>query len=180
MMQSKRLTFSDVKISDAADFMEYMQRPDYSHFIPMELPSREGLERYLQSCALEQKKTPRWSFFMAARLLGNPKVIGEAVINLLPNDTSCGEIGWAVHGDYLGDGIASEIGSALLSFGFINLKLHRIQARCHPENLASIRIMNKLGMKAEGLIREHIFSKGVWWSSYQASILETEFSKIFS
>ena len=47
-------------------------------------------------------------------------------------------------------GLATEISRAMLRHGFVELGLHRIFAQCRAENLASRRLMSKLGMREEG------------------------------
>ena len=57
----------------------------------------------------------------------------------------------------LGQGYAVEASRELLRFGFLELKMHRIWAKCHIENKASAKVMAKSGMVYEGTIREHIW-----------------------
>ena len=44
---------------------------------------------------------------------------------------------------------------ALLDHGFNKMKLHRIIATCQPENIASYRVMEKIGMRQEGFLKMH-------------------------
>ncbi len=64
----------------------------------------------------------------------------------------------------------------MLRLGFAEISLHRIFAQCRAENLASRRIMTKLGMLEEGVLRENVFARGEWWSSVQTSILASEWA----
>ncbi|WP_317259177.1 GNAT family protein [Paenibacillus sp. J5C2022] len=63
----------------------------------------------------------------------------------------------------------------MLRHGFSELGLHRIFATCRPENIRSAKVMQKVGMKYEGHLREHMRHRGKWHDSYQYSILETEY-----
>ena len=74
------------------------------------------------------------------------------------------EVGWFVDRKYWGEGLATEAGQRSLAFGFDELTLDRIIARCDPENIASEQVMAKLGMhhlcdmlrsNTEGLARVH-------------------------
>jgi RimJ/RimL family protein N-acetyltransferase len=56
------------------------------------------------------------------------------------------EVGWFVDRKHWGSGLATEGGQDSLAFGFQDLMLDRILARYHPENVASGRVMEKLGM----------------------------------
>ncbi|WP_368072387.1 GNAT family N-acetyltransferase [Paenibacillus sp. HGF5] len=50
----------------------------------------------------------------------------------------------------------------ILDFGFDELGLVRIEARCHLDNIGSARVMEKTGMRFEGVLRRHILAKGAF------------------
>lgn len=66
------------------------------------------------------------------------------------------EMGFWIGVPYWNRGIATEAASAVLTFGFGELGLHRILARHFPRNPASGRVLRKLGMIHEGTMREHV------------------------
>lgn len=76
--------------------------------------------------------------------------------------------------DYWGKGYATETAEALLDFGFDELELHRIYAKCDIKNEQSKNVLEKIGMEQEGILREHKRIDGRWRSSYVYSILENE------
>ena len=170
MFKTSRLSIDEVTLADVSDFLEYMSREEYVRFLPMAIPTEETLRAHLQRRIREQDSDPRKSFFLAVRLNGSAKIIGEATIRISVLNNAEAEIGWAIHHDYTGSGFATEIGVALVSFGLKNLKLSRIFARAHPENLVSIRIMDKIGLTSDGIIHDDLIHNGVPWSSYQASM----------
>ena len=64
------------------------------------------------------------------------------------------ELGYWVGVPWWGRGIATEAARALVGLGFARLALHRVQARHLTRNPASGRVMQKLGMRLEGVHRE--------------------------
>jgi [ribosomal protein S5]-alanine N-acetyltransferase len=62
----------------------------------------------------------------------------------------------------------------MLDLAFDRLNLHQVCAQCRVENQASRRIMAKLGMREEGVLRENVLARGSWWSSVQCSMLSSE------
>jgi RimJ/RimL family protein N-acetyltransferase len=92
------------------------------------------------------------------------------------------EIGWVFHPHYHGQGYATEAARALLQFGFESLSVHRVIATCQPENPASWRVMEKLGMQREGHLRKCIYRDDTtWWDEYFYALLEEEwFSEVGS
>jgi len=85
------------------------------------------------------------------------------------------EIGWVFHPIYQGKGYATEAAKALLRYCFENLQAHRIIATCQPENPASYRVMEKIGMNREGHFRKCNYrGKNIWWDEYFYAILDEE------
>jgi [ribosomal protein S5]-alanine N-acetyltransferase len=85
------------------------------------------------------------------------------------------EIGWVFNGAYHGKGYATEAAMALLQYGFEALHLHRIIATALPENVASWRVMEKLGMRREAHFRKCIRRPdNGWWDEYLYALLEEE------
>jgi [ribosomal protein S5]-alanine N-acetyltransferase len=76
--------------------------------------------------------------------------------------------------DRWGYGYATEAMQAMLQFGFQSLGLHRISDFCDPENQASIRVMEKVGMRREGHLVQNHYTKGRWWDSVVYAILAEE------
>jgi RimJ/RimL family protein N-acetyltransferase len=60
-----------------------------------------------------------------------------------------GELGYLVDPDHAGRGFATAIGGAMLDLAFTDLGLHRVTAGCFADNVASWRVMEKLGMRRE-------------------------------
>lgn len=79
----------------------------------------------------------------------NDLLIGHCGFNKLPEDAGT-EIAYLLAKDYWGKGIATEISKATLKYGFANLKLNRIVALAYPQNVSSINVIRKLGMKPAG------------------------------
>jgi [ribosomal protein S5]-alanine N-acetyltransferase len=85
------------------------------------------------------------------------------------------EIGWVFNGAYHGQGYATEAAMALLQYGFERLHLHRIIATSQPENVASWRVMEKLGMRREAHFRKCIRRPdNGWLDEYFYALLEEE------
>jgi [ribosomal protein S5]-alanine N-acetyltransferase len=65
------------------------------------------------------------------------------------------ELGYWIGLPFWGMGYATEAARAVVEFGFANLGLHRIHAHYFAENTASGRVLEKIGMRREGLLRNH-------------------------
>ena len=85
------------------------------------------------------------------------------------------EIGWVIHPDHQRCGYASEAARAGLAYAFESRHAHRVIATCQPENTASYRVMEKIGMRREAHFRQCIHrGDDVWWDEYFYAILRDE------
>jgi predicted acetyltransferase len=72
------------------------------------------------------------------------------------------------------EGIATEAVSAMLDFCFGELHLHRVQAFIQPDNTASRKLVEKLGFRSEGLLRDNLRVGGAWRDEMLFALLETD------
>ena len=172
-LDTERLILRDLVPGDVDGFHAYMADPAYIRHLPLDPIGRDDVLALVDRVLLRQGPGPRERYFLAAVDRASGRLIGEAIFKR-QSDVE-GEIGWAVAGPDQGQGLATEIGRALLHFGFEDLRLHRLIARCEITNHASERVMAKLGMTREGVLREHLFARGRWWSSAQWSMLGQEY-----
>jgi RimJ/RimL family protein N-acetyltransferase len=84
------------------------------------------------------------------------------------------EMGFWIRVDFWGRGYATEAAQALLQFRFGTLKLNRIYAHHMLRNLASGRVLEKIGMKREGILRERVRKWGVYEDVAILSIIRKE------
>ena len=71
-------------------------------------------------------------------------------------------LGYAIHNRHWGKGLATEAVLAAIPHAFRRLKLHRIEASTYPSHQASIAVMKKSGLKAEGKRRSFLYEQGKW------------------
>ena len=87
------------------------------------------------------------------------------------------EVGYVLNPSYWGKGIATEALTRVLQFGFEELKLNRIEAKFIQGNDRSRRVMEKVGMTFEGVMRESMMIKGNYMNIGICSILRSEWQK---
>ncbi|MDN7243675.1 GNAT family protein [Planococcus sp. N028] len=104
------------------------------------------------------------------RLIGHISLYG---IKRLPFLSAL--VGYSVDEAYIGKGIATEAVRLMVAFGFEQLRLHRLEAYVSPQNLGSIRVLQKSGFQNEGLLREFLHINGVWEDHFHFAMLESEF-----
>jgi RimJ/RimL family protein N-acetyltransferase len=101
-------------------------------------------------------------------------MIGNCILHWSSRQHQQGEIGFVFHPDHHGRGYATEAARPLVDFGFDEVGLHRIIGRLEARNIASARVLEKLGMRREALLIENEFVKGEWQSELVYAILARE------
>ena len=86
-----------------------------------------------------------------------------------------GEIAYWIGEPYWGRGYATEAAKAMLQFAFEEKNYHKVFARYFLSNVASGRVMEKIGMKQEGILRQHIKKDGEYIDLVYYGILKDEF-----
>lgn len=116
------------------------------------------------------------SYAFAAFERENGSFIGftDIQIHSLNDEGGHGEIGYFLLPEFWGKGYATELASTMMEFGFNNLNLHKVSARCNANNLKSENIMKKLGMTKEGQLRKVRYKRGSWDDEKCYGILREE------
>lgn len=88
----------------------------------------------------------------------------EQVIGLIgfirwEREAAVAEIGFGIVQAMWGRGYMTEACQAVVDFGFEEMRLARVEARCQVTNPASARVLEKIGMRREGLVRGRVHSK---------------------
>jgi len=104
----------------------------------------------------------------------NDKFVGLIALMLGSKKYNSAEVWFKLHPDIWGKGYATEALNKLLDFGFYTLKLHRIEAGCAVDNIASVKVLEKVGMHPEGMRRKTLSLKSGWSDNYEYAILETD------
>lgn len=88
----------------------------------------------------------------------------------------CCSIGYELAVAAQGRGLMREAVSAILGWGFEQMALHRVEAQVHPDNAASLRLLQGLGFVREGLQREAGYWLGVHHDMLPLALLRREFN----
>jgi [ribosomal protein S5]-alanine N-acetyltransferase len=131
---------------------------------------------FLAAREIEAHEQPRVQYHLGIVWHETDDLVGAGRLGISSPSHRGGDIGYGVRRDLWGRGIASEAASLLVDFGFRTLGLHRIFAVHHPDNVASGRVLQKIGMRYEGRHRDHMYAHGSWRDSLAYAILEDEWS----
>jgi RimJ/RimL family protein N-acetyltransferase len=146
----------------------------YEREFVSEFDTRQSLNESLST----QLEIPRTTYCMAITILPENTVKGMIKIHCQYSRIREWEVGWAIHPEEWGRGYATEAARYLMDWSFKELNIHRVVAFCHANNDASVRVMEKLGMKKDGRLRETRWLNGAWWDEYVYAVLEREWIRL--
>ena len=162
-LESKRLILRKFKLKDVNDLLELNHR---------KAQTKKQAFKFIKESVLKT------GFYLAVVLKEENKVIGyQELCHLDWFDFQSGEIGYHFNKEYWGKGYATESAKLLIDYCFKKLKFHKVYADTDPSNLASQRILAKLGFKLEGRIRDRRKIKGKWVDELDYGLLKKEWGK---
>jgi ribosomal-protein-alanine N-acetyltransferase len=170
---TERLVLRRYTHDDIADVLGFASQPSLAGVTSERIQAtEEGVRKYIELQKSFQPFEKDKVFELAVEQKENGKVIG--LVGLICRDHGQGEIGWALCVEHRGQGYAVEAARALMDYGFGMLGLHRIHADTNSHNLASWRVMERLGMRREALLRGAVYAEGKWLDRYIYGVLADE------
>ncbi len=174
-IETERLLLRAFRADDFDAVFAMQSRPDVARFLYWEARTadevRDGLARKITGTAIRAEGD---ALFVAATLRTTGEVVGDVVLQWTSAAHSTGEIGFIVHPDHQGHGYATEAARPLLALAFETLGLHRVVGRVEPRNVASSRVLEKLGLRREAHLVENEWIKGEWQSELVYAMLDRE------
>ena len=150
-LETARLTLRKFTLDDLDAVQSYASVRENIRYMEWGPNTIEQTQAFLNMAMTMAEETPCQDYQYAAILRDTGRLIGGSNLAIKGNRA---EIGWILHQDFWKQGLGPEMGRAMLGLGFDELQLHRITARCDAENYGSYRVMEKIGMRREGLFIE--------------------------
>lgn len=173
-LETERLILREFVQEDWREVLAYQSDPRYLEYYAWTDRTPEEVQEFVQQQIDNQFQEPRTKFQLAVTLNTSGRLIGNCGIRKDAPESHKADIGYELSPNYWGQGYATETARAMVEFGFTKLKVHRIWAHCVADNTRSRRVLEKLGMRLEGRLRENEFFKGRWWDKLIYAILVDE------
>jgi [ribosomal protein S5]-alanine N-acetyltransferase len=172
IFETDRLIIRQITLSDVDDLHEYLSLPETYVFEPGEPLNLE------ETRALLEERTKEGAFF-AVVLKPGDKMIGHLFFEQVgPQEWLTWEIGYVFNPRYQRMGYGSEAVSGLVVHAFSQMHAHRVMARCNPQNIASWKLLEKVGFVREGCFKKNAFfhvdesGNPLWTDTFEYSMLE--------
>src|SRR6185436_19535474 len=151
-IETHRLRLRAPEPEDLAPLHAIMSREDVARWLYWEPRSVEDVSRALDR-QINQDRTKELA--LVAERLDSGELVGHLTLSLGPPEHRQAEIGFMFHPDHQGRGYATEASQAEVRLAFETYDLHRLYARLEARNIASARVLEKLGMRREATLVEN-------------------------
>ncbi len=163
------------RVSDKKDYFNYMMNEEVVRYIP-----EECIPNTMERAAEEVQYVMdlfhyHRSIYWAIALKKNDRLVGSCGFNFWNRDHCRAEISYDLAREYWGKGIITEVVKKVSSFGFVQMNLNRIEATVIPDNIPSIRVLEKAGYEKEGILREQKLLHGNFRDAVMYSLLKRDF-----
>ncbi|GAA3551302.1 GNAT family N-acetyltransferase [Kribbella ginsengisoli] len=173
MITTERLELRRFRPEDAEAFSAYRSVPEVARFQSFTAPfSLEEAQRTVASYAEGDPLQAGW-FQYAIALDG--LLIGDIGLNTFDNLMQA-DIGYTLAQEYQGNGYATEAVGGLLEHLFTVRELHRVSAEVDARNVASARLLERLGFQQEGFRPQNTWFKDEWTDDLLFGLLRSDFS----
>ncbi|MNI20854.1 Ribosomal-protein-serine acetyltransferase [compost metagenome] len=153
-LHTERLHLRKMKVSDSSSLFEIWSDPDVTKFMNVSCFTNENQAKEMINLLDDLSRDSKAIRFSIIKKESN-EIIGSCGYNSLDFENEKAEIGYDIAKSFWGRGYASEAICSLLDHAFSSLKLNRIEAKVDPENVNSIKLLQKLNFTFEGTLRQY-------------------------
>jgi [ribosomal protein S5]-alanine N-acetyltransferase len=173
-LETRNLILREMRPADAAAVFQIFADDEVTRYY--DLATLTSIEQASQLIARQaerftQQAGLRWGITQK----GHDTVIGTCGY-MFHKPSFRAELGYDLAQPYWGCGIMSEALQAIIRFGFEKLAVNRFQALVMPGNVASVKLLQKLGFQEEGVLREYAHFKEASHDLHCFSLLKKEFN----
>lgn len=176
-LETQRMIIGLLEPSDAAAMYCYRTMPEifrYQAWVPESLESLRAFA--VTNTTLEPFRPGEYSQF-ALKLKSGNQLAGDMAVRM-DADRKQAEIGFTLAPFFQGTGLAFEALSALLNHLFAVRDLHRAYASVDPDNMRSIKLLERLGFRREGHFRKSYWMRGSWYDDVIFGLLDEEWERM--
>lgn len=172
-LNTGRLYLRPLQLSDAEAMHGIYADPETMRYWSSEPVSQVEDSRKLVQQDLDAAAEGTMTFW-AVTERGSDAALGKcALLHYSPANRRA-EIGYVLNRGYWGRGLMTEAMRAVIQYAFDEVGLHRLEADTDPANAASLRLLEKLGFRQEGLFRERWRVYGEWQDSVMLGLLKSD------
>jgi len=153
-LQTERLYLRKMKLSDSPSLFKTWSDPDVTKFMNINCFTEENQAKDMIKLLDELSQDNKAIRFSIIKIESN-EIVGSCGYDSLDFENAKAEIGFDIARAFWGKGYAPEAVDSLLNYAYSSLKLNRVEAKVEPENVNSIKVLQKLNFTLEGTLRQY-------------------------
>jgi len=175
-LETERLRLRQFVISDKSRLMEIANSREIAEgtFIPFPYENEFAVD-FIESQFRDYKNGNLVNY---AVVLKEPDLLIGSMGISIDNKLNEGEIGFWIGLDYWGNGYCTEAANAVINYGFTKRKLDRIFAFHFRDNVASGKVLQKIGMELKGITKKEYWHRGKLKDTVHYSIYRTDYKEV--
>jgi ribosomal-protein-alanine N-acetyltransferase len=163
-VRTERLTLRDFVQADFDAIHAYSSDPRVTRYLFFGPRDQDNTADYLEGLLASQRERPRTRFELAVEETASGRVIGACDLSFIERNVV--DLGYMLGTPDWGKGYATEISLTLIDAAFFDLRADRVISTVDVNNGASIRVLEKIGMRWEAVYRRHRRAKNRWWDCH--------------
>lgn len=175
-LSTPRLRLRRLSSHDWKDIVELVSDEQLFQYVDGAPMDEEHVLRWLESDGHVKLTTPNQAFHLGIETLNQPKLIGYLGLRFTDPQNLQVMVNIFINPKFQRQGFGTEALDALVGFCFRDLHLHRVTAHCVASHAAGTRLLEKIGMKREGLFRQDRFLHTQWTDTAWYGLLRQEFA----
>ncbi len=172
-LATQRLQLRRIRQSDAPELFAILSDEEAMRFYGHE-PHHNISETHSLISKIEVRYARREAIRWAVTLKGEDRLIGTCSLHHIDAESRRAETGYELHRAYWGRGLMPEAVAAILTYGFSEMELHRVEALIDIANEQSKNLLLKLGFTYEGNLRQRYFMNGRFEDEHYFGLLRDE------
>ena len=163
-IRTARLNVREFVRTDFQAVHAYSSDPRVTRYLFFGPRDEDSTADYLDGLLASQLERPRTRFELAVEEIASGRVIGACDLSFIERNVV--DLGYMLGIENWGKGYATEIALALVDAAFFDLRADRVISTVDINNGASIRVLEKIGMRWEAVFRKHRRAKNRWWDCH--------------
>ncbi len=177
LLTTQRLLLRPISLADKDEIFAYRSDKEtnqYQGWIPETVAD---VETFISKVA-EKVNVPETWFQLVIIERTSDIIIGDIGIHFMDSENKQAEIGCTLNKAFQNKGYATEALKSVMDFLFHVLNKHRIIVSIDPENLSSIRLVERIGFRKEAHFKESLWINGKWMDDVIYALLEKDWDKL--
>jgi RimJ/RimL family protein N-acetyltransferase len=175
-ISTDRLLAKGLKVHDSERVFRYRSLPEVYRYQSWRPETQAEVADFIQrATVLGFDVVDSW-YQLGMYIRVTEELIGDVGLHFLPPDNEQTEMGFTVAPEHQRKGYALEAVRAVIDHLFGTMHKHRIVASVDPQNVGSIALLEKLGMRKEGLFKRSVKIRGQWEDDVVYAVLREEWA----